>query len=155
MGFYPLMLIYPKRDTILKLVTWLLDSVRKLTLDLKMIRVCIYGTVLFYSCYHHSFFLSFPYSVISCSSHKTLLVFKLGSCVNCNAWNCEKQFQLEHFAVEITIPVKTSLIGTKHCKSIVTDPLWQIFRLQSLLSLWDEKASLILLWGAEGELNIL
>lgn len=38
---------------------------------------------------------------------------------------------------------ETCLICTKHCEGTVTDPLWQIFRLQYLFLFWDEKASLI------------
>lgn len=123
-------------------MTWLLDSVIKLTLTLKIVSLCIYGTVLFCSSYLCSFFLSFLYSVISCSSNKTLLVFKLGSCINCNAWNCESSLT-RAFCNRNNDAVETSLICTKHCKGIVTDPLWQIFRLRCLFSFWDEKASLI------------
>lgn len=34
---------------------------------------------------------------------------------------------------------ETCLICTKHCEGTVTDPLWQIFRLQYLFLFWDEK----------------
>lgn len=39
--------------------------------------------------------------------------------------------------------VETFLLCTKHCKCLVMDPLWQIFRPQCLFPFWDEKESLI------------
>lgn len=106
-------------------MTWLLDPVIKLALNLKMVRLCVYGTVLFYSCYFHSFFLLFPYPVIPGSSNKT-------TCLSAGVMHQLQCLKLKvvltrAFCSRNNDAVETCLICTKHCKCIITDPLWQIF----------------------------
>ena len=123
-------------------MTWLLNSLIKLTLNLKMVRSCICETVLFYFSYLCSFFISFPHPVISCSSERLCLSLSWG-----HAWisvpKTVKAVFTRAFCNRNNDAVETCVICTKHCKCIVMDPLWLIFRLQCVFSSWDEKASLI------------
>lgn len=60
-----------------------------------------------------------------------------------------KAISTRTFCNRHNIAVETALTCTKHCKGIVTDPLWQIFRLLCLFSFWDEKASHSYYWGEQ------
>lgn len=60
-----------------------------------------------------------------------------------------KAISTRTFCNRHNIAVETALTSTKHCKGIVTDPLWQIFRLLCLFSFWDEKASRSFYWGEQ------
>lgn len=118
-------------------------SVIVLTLSLKMVRLCINGTVLFY-CLCSSFLFHIQ------SFHE----IQIKLCLSLSWGDASialpetvKAISARTFCSRHNIAVETVLTCTKHCKGIVTDPLWQIFRLLCLFSLWDEKAAHSFYWG--------
>lgn len=120
-------------------------SVIVLTLSLKMVRLCINGTVLFY-CLCSSFLFHIQ------SFHE----IQIKLCLSLSWGDASialpetvKAISARTFCSRHNIAVETVLTCTKHCKGIVTDPLWQIFRLLCLFSLWDEKAAHSFYWGEQ------